>query len=525
MKKIFSLIAVIFCALSALFAQVPAIQWQNTIGGNSPDGLESLQQTADGGYILGGWSNSNISGDKTENNLGDGDYWVVKLNASGAIQWQNTIGGNKYDRLYSLQQTADGGYILGGTSGSNISGDKTENSLGDYDYWVLKLNASGAIQWQNTIGGNGRDELYSLRQTADGGYILGGDSNSNISGDKTENGLGGEYDFWVLKLDATGAIQWQNTIGGNGYDSFKSVEQTADGGYILGGWSDSNISGDKTENSVGETDYWVLKLNASGGIQWQNTIGGYKQDVLYSVHQTADNGFILGGQSNSNISGDKSENSWGNYDYWVVKLDVTGVIEWQNTIGGGGYDRLVEVQQTAEGGYILGGYSDSNVFGDKSENSWGGFDYWVLKLSTTGGIQWQNTSGGYGNDLFSALQQTADGAYILGGESESIISGNKTENCWGFTYDYWVLKLAPGSVPTGEAPASASVALYPNPTSGAVFVRSESTATLCLRNAFGQILSTQTVLGEGKIDLSRCPNGMYYLVEIETGAGHKILKQ
>ncbi|MBK7853609.1 MAG: hypothetical protein IPJ79_00665 [Bacteroidetes bacterium] len=158
--------------------------------------------------------------------LADGKFLVLivagclvlsaKLNAQ-EIEWQNTIGGSGYDRLFSSQQTNDGGYITGGISYSNISGDKTENCIGNWDYWIVKTDATGNIQWQNTIGGNGNDFLLSIQQTVDGGYILGGSSASNISGDKTENSNGWD-DYWLVKTDATGNIQWQNTIGGNDWD-------------------------------------------------------------------------------------------------------------------------------------------------------------------------------------------------------------------------------------------------------------------------------------------------------------------
>ncbi|HRB25958.1 MAG TPA: T9SS type A sorting domain-containing protein [Bacteroidia bacterium] len=430
-------LALLFILLTAT-VQAQEIEWQNTIGGNYTDQLYSIQQTTDGGYILGGWSESYISGDKTENSFGGSDYWVVKLDSIGNIQWQNTIGGNSGDGLYSVQQTTDGGYILGGVSTSNISGDKTENSQGYIDYWVVKLDASGNIQWQNTIGGNSDDYLTSIQQTTDGGYILGGWSNSNISGDKTENSQG-DYDYWVLKLDPTGNIQWQNTIGGSINDQLYSIQQTIDGGYILGGWSNSNISGDKTENSQG-TDYWVVKLDASGNIQWQNTIGGSFLDYLNCMQQTSDGGFILAGSSQSGISGDKTEDSQGGSDYWVVKLDAFGNIQWQNSIGGNSDDYLTSIQQTIDGGYILGGYSNSGISGDKTENYQGLYDYWVVKLDATGNIQWQNTIGGNSWDELISIQQTNDGGYILGGHSSSGISGDKTENSQG-DYDYWVVKL------------------------------------------------------------------------------------
>ncbi len=162
--------------------------------------MESIQQTSDGGYILGGWSKSDISGDKTEDSHGPydpllplhdrWDYWVVKLDGSGNVIWDKTIGGESTEYLYSVQQTSDGGYILGGLSKSGISGEKTEANIGDSDYWVVKLDGSGNIEWQNTIGGNKNDRLNSVYQTNDGGYILGGNSDSGISGDKTEANIG-----------------------------------------------------------------------------------------------------------------------------------------------------------------------------------------------------------------------------------------------------------------------------------------------------------------------------------------------
>ena len=182
-----SVLSIFFIA--KVFSQAPEIEWQNTIGGNNNDYLQSIQQTTDGGYILGGFSYSDSSGDKTEALLGNDDYWVVKLNRASDIEWQNTIGGSSYDELYSVRQTSDGGYILGGRSYSGISGDKTEASSGGWDYWAVKLNSTGDIEWQNAIGGSGDDNLWSAEQTTDGGYILGGYSTSGISGDKTEASL------------------------------------------------------------------------------------------------------------------------------------------------------------------------------------------------------------------------------------------------------------------------------------------------------------------------------------------------
>jgi hypothetical protein len=433
-----------------------AKQWDKTFGGEggtSGDELRSVQQTSDGGYILGGYSSSDISGDKSEASRGDTDYWVVKLDADGNKEWDRTFGGNEAEQLTSLQQTSDGGYILGGFSFSGISGDKTEASRGGWDYWVVKLDGTGNKEWDRTFGGSRWDYLFSLQQTSDGGYILGGRSLSDISGDKTEinKGFCGEiicsYDYWVVKLDGAGNKEWDRTFGGSESDELHSLQQTSDGGYILGGYSYSPISGDKTEANRGEYDFWVVKLDAGGNKEWDKTFGGNSFDNLASLQQTSDGGYILGGWSDSGLSGDKTQASRGFYDYWVVKLNEGGDKEWDKRFGGKGRDELTSLQQTSDGGYILGGWSDSGFSGDKTQDNKGGCsggscpsDYWVVKLNEAGNKEWDRTFGGNNADFLYSLQQTSDGGYILGGSSVSEISGDKTEASRGY-YDYWVVKL------------------------------------------------------------------------------------
>ena len=519
MKKITLLFTAIIFSVNG-FSQAPVIQWQNNIGGSSADNLYCIRQTADGGYILGGFSSSNISGDKTENCFGWDDYWIVKTDASGNIQWQNTIGGNDIDRVLSVQQTTDGGYILGGYSYSVISGDKTENNIGVSDYWIVKTDASGNIQWQNTMGGTGFDELQCIQQTADGGYILGGYSNSNSSTDKTENCMGG-FDYWIVKTNASGNIQWQNTIGGNNDDLLRTVQQTIDGGYILGGYSSSNISVDKTENSIGNYDYWIVKTDSLGNIQWQNTIGGSSGDDFFSIEQTVDGGYILGGYSRSNTSGDKSENNWDTTlvtgDYWIVKTDASGNIQWQNTIGGSDEDWLRYIQQTTDGGYILCGDSWSNSSGDKTENLVGGLysDYWIIKINASGNIQWQNTIGGNLYEDYSSIEQTTEGGYILGGRSESSISGDKTENSIGW-FDYWIIKLAPDfpTVSDEKVAAKESLLLFPSPATTEVTINFGNTSyfNVQLRNTLGEVLQqTQTTSATLSLNISSYPKGIYFV--------------
>ncbi|MBZ0328526.1 MAG: T9SS type A sorting domain-containing protein [Altibacter sp.] len=511
MKKLYTFLILGFALSLISFGQDLPIIWQNTIGGSDDDRLYCMNKTADGGFILGGRSRSDISGDKTENSIGIGDYWVVKVNSNGLIEWQNTIGGSLDDHLYSISQTSDGGYILGGISNSNISGDKSENAMGIMDYWVVKINAFGSIEWENTIGGNGVDYMYSIEESLDGGYILGGKSNSNISGDKTENSLG-EDDIWVIKINESGIIQWDNTIGGDSYDNLESLSVTTDGGYILGGSSSSGISGDKTEGNIGSSDFWVIKLTNNGNIEWQNTIGGTEGDWIEHISQTSDGGYIIGGGSTSNISGDKTENSNGGFDMWVVKLDSSGLILWQNTIGGNDQDMLESIRETSGGGYIIAGGSQSNISGDKDENTIGDSDYWILKLNAFGAIEGQNTIGGTGAEGAYSAIETADEGYFVAGFSNSDISGDKIENSQG-GYDFWILKLD-NILEVTENDFSNTLNLHPNP--------AKNTIRITLKNQTIDVVKIYSVKGEllkvlknfensSPIDVSYLASGVYYL--------------
>ena len=432
----------ITAAIQTASAQAPAIQWQKTIGSAGYDFLNSIVQTSDGGYIMGGYSDGNSTGYKSEINYGGDDYWIVKVNALGNVEWENTVGGGNFDRFYSVEETADGGFILGGQSLSGGGwGDKSESNKGGYDYWIVKLNSDGIVQWDRSYGGTGNDQLYNAQPTSDGGFILAGTSDSGISGDKTENRVGNS-DYWVIKTDGNGNIQWQNDIGGVMFDNLYSAHETADGGFILGGTSTSGISGDKTEALIGSIDMWIVKLDASGTVIWNKTIGGTGAEYVYSVIPTADGGSIAAAISDSGVSGNKTEATNGGNDYWIVKLDNSGNITWQNSIGGSGSDLLFvnAIDQTSEGGYAVAGYSQSLISGDKTEANNGSWDYWILKLNNSGSIIWQSTIGGTSGDYVNAIRATADEGFIVGGYSYSNAGGDKEEDAYGDA-DYWVMKL------------------------------------------------------------------------------------
>ncbi len=446
----------------SISAQVPVIQWQRTIGGAGNDRLQSIHQTPDGGYIVAGYSTSGISGEKTEASYGDEDYWVLKLDAAGNIQWQKTIGGAHADILTMIIRTADGGYLTSGWSISGVAGNKTAvnrggaGMVGNFsqgrDYWLVKLSNTGTIQWQETYGGTSYDMGFGLLQHADGGYVVTGLSYQGGSTGNNTMANYGQNDFWILKLDATGGIQWQTSYGGGQHDGAYGLCRATGGGYIMGGEALSGTSGNKTTPFYGGVaDNWIVKTNATGQINWQAQLGGSGQDIQVGgslmspdngIIRTTDSGYLVGLTSNSPVSGTKTIGSQGGFDYWVVKLDTFGAIQWQEVMGGSGDEYLGSVLQTSDGGYMYAGHSSSGITGDKTVANIGDKDWWLIKKDAARAGQWQLALGGAGTEELMTIQQTMDGGYIVGGYSNSGISGNKTEAGRG-NFDYWIVKLGP----------------------------------------------------------------------------------
>ena len=517
MKTILTFIATLTIT-TIVWSQNVSIAWQKTIGGDNLDQITAFDATADGGFILGGHSNSKISGEKTENNInGSIDVWIVKVDAAGNIIWQNTIGGNLFDGVNSIKQTADGGYIVGAMSDSGISGDKTENSRGTSDYWILKLDAVGNIIWQKTYGGKHVEANTRVVETPDGGYFVTGRSESDVTGDKTIPSKG-MVDFWLLKLNSTGGIVWQKGIGGSGNDMFSGSLPTSEGGYLLYGTSFSMISGDKTEVSRGLSDYWIVKIDVDGNILWDKTYGGNLEDDLKHVIQTTDGGYLLGGISRSSISGDKTEPSRINYDYWILKLNSTGSLVWQKTIGGNAADYVSEVKQLQDGTYLVSGHSQSPISGDKTQNTNGDYDIWLVNLSTTGQILKQNSIGGSLWEQETYLHQLQDGNLVLFSNSNSNISGDKTDNSRG-SRDFWVFKTSTQILETQKNTFDRAVTVYPNPTSGIFSLdlgRTHSEINVIITNTDGQIISKSTHQNKQTLNLELKASPGVYLITVTT---------
>jgi hypothetical protein len=435
------LIAILYVVL-LISCSSPTIVNQKTIGGDEREELESSCLTKDGGFISGGFSFSQKSGEKTTYNHGIFycDFWIIKFNKKGEIQWQKSLGGTNLDYLRSIAITDDGGYIIAGESASDSSGDKSENSRGSADFWIVKLDSIGNIQWDKTYGGSGTELCGAVKQTADGGYIIVGGSNSNISGDKTDS-CRGDYDLWVLKLNREGKKEWDKTIGGNQNDRCLDFEFTNDEGIILCANSSSEKSGEKSETNRGLVDFWIVKLDKTGKIEWDKTIGGKEDDWCYTVKKTTDGNYILAGSSRSNKGNEKSENSKGGWDCWLVKIDSSGNKIWDKTIGGS--DDEIEffgLNITRDGGYIIGGMSRSNISGDKTDSCRGNFDFWVVKLDKGGNVNWDKTIGGNDYDELRSIEEIEKDHFLITGFTKSDKSGDKTDSSRGME-DFWIVYL------------------------------------------------------------------------------------
>lgn len=440
MKAAFLLLFLVAVPVAAQAQKDETLRWQTDLGGDGTDILQSLDITPDGGCIVAGYSYSARTGDKQRDTIGGYDLWIARLDVDGKLLWQQTLGGNRDDIPAGIH-AVDGGYLLGATSFSPVSFDKSTDPRGNSDFWLIILDSLGRITGQSGFGGDSAESLADFVPAANGGYFAAGSSGSKNSGDKKSGSYGG-MDYWVLKLDARRRIQWQKTFGGRGSDILTAVVATADGGCFVGGYSDSDSSGSKNDRCRGFYDYWVLKLDATGSIQWQRTLGGEGIDMLSCLLATADGGYLLGGTSGSSRCPDKAEDVNGIEDYWIVRLDSSGHVRWESAIGGSGTDRLRALAPAPAGGFAVAGHSNSGRSGDKSQDNWAGYDIWIVLTDSSGQVVSDRTIGGSDWDEVAALLPAGGKGYVVGGYSRSGFSGDKWQDNKG-SFDYWLMYWDP----------------------------------------------------------------------------------
>jgi hypothetical protein len=441
MKPIYALLTFALFSTHALRAQTPYLAWQKCFGGPYCDDGSSITPTSDGGYIMIGETygpGGDVSG--YHGNTEVGDYWVFKINSTGTIQWQACLGGTFFDGGAVVLQTSDGGYLVGGQSASLPGdGNVTSTNHGGTDYWVIKLSSAGAIQWQNSYGGEANEYLYAMQPTPDGGYILAG--NTPSVGGQVSGNHGGE-DYWVVKINGSGTLQWQKCLGGSSDDFAYGVAVCPDGTIIVNGYttsSDGNVTG-----YHGTDDMWVVKLDAGGNLLWQHCLGGSQPDIGWAVVATADGGCVAGGYTSSE-DGDVVGNH-GAADMWAVSLSSTGTIRWQGCYGGSSNELAYNMAATADGGYLLAGSTNSND-GEVTCYNFESYQMgWVIKINGSGILQWQQTLGGDYHDEEHSIQPTADGGAIVGGYTGSPDLPDYHADVANIIGDFYIAKLTP--VPT-----------------------------------------------------------------------------
>ena len=350
----------------------------------------------------------------------------------GELDAVKTYGGSKNDVAQSVVKTIDGGYAVLGHSQSN-NGDLKDKTNESFDFWVMKFTANNSLLWSKTFGGTEDDRGNDIIQTADGGFaILGFTQSSN--GDVIQNN--GSKDFWIAKLTRTGTLTWQKSFGFSGSDYGTSLIQTNDNGYLLTGVIDVTASGGEGNSRTSQRhaggDVWAVKLSAVGNFEWSKYFGGSFTDTAFGVEKTADNCFIIVGSSDSDDV-DISDNK-GSYDFWVLKISSSGTLLWEKSFGGTEIDEARAITSTTDGNFIIVGdtrSSDVNV-----SNNNGAADLWMLKISPEGNLLWEKTIGATGFDVARSVSKSQDNGFVISGSSRSSDGGytNQGQN------DAWVLK-------------------------------------------------------------------------------------
>ncbi len=375
--------------------------WNSTHGGTNSDHAYSAIQTIDGGYALAGWTYLSPGGipDHT-------DARFVKFDFAGNLEWNQTWGGEKWDALYSVIQTDDGGYALAGYTASYGP------VIGDSDFWLIKTNSSGSMVWNKTYHQESyfaTERAWDVVQTSDGGYALAGYKSGQY---------GTGYDFWLVKTNSTGDQMWVANRGGNEDDMAYSLVQTNDGGYLLAGQTFSYGSGVPSESNA-----WLIKFASNGVYEWDKPFGGNGDDKAYSLIQTADGNYSFAGHWESTIT--------TAYDFWLVKIYPNGTKIWGGTYDFGYYPNWVKwdfahsVVQTSDGGYVLAGETDTH------DANW---DLLLAKIDPNGNLMWSRTFGGAEWDEAWSVVQTSDGGYALAGYTASFGAGNM---------DFYLVKTDP----------------------------------------------------------------------------------
>jgi len=512
------------------FCQPAKKTWIKCYGGTKQDVAKSILQTLGGGYIVAGTSNSTDDNVTDNHGGSYDLFVVRTNDTGGIGWTKSYGGSGDEDGSCIAPTKDGGYIIAGSSSSNDGDVTGNHGKSGSTDAWVIKIDANGNKQWQKCYGGSGNEAALSIIQNKDGGYVFVGYASStdgDLAAWHTGYGGALTQDLWIVKINDTGAIEWQKDLGGSITDIGYSILQTESGNYIVAGFTQSN-DGDivKHNGRAGLADGWLLEFSDTGKLLWQKNYGGSNEDIFYSVKQTLDKGFITTGSTWSNDSGMSGNHPDGSGrttdDVWVVKMDSVGNISWQNCYGGSNYDEGRDICQTNDGGYAIGGWSMSTD-GDVTQNFVGGFGFriWILLLRPDGRIDWEEGFGGSSGDLATAIKQTTDGGYVAAGRTNSG-DGDFANISLGGPNDYFVLKLAkPLSVEDMKNNAG-DIKIYPNPSQGNFTVQYHlsTDAALEVADVAGSVITTIPLrkgTTQTTINAAAWQPGMYFYKVMQNG--------
>ncbi|UPQ77343.1 T9SS type A sorting domain-containing protein [Chryseobacterium nepalense] len=471
MNKIYSG-ALFLCSVLGISAQ--EVIWQKDIKSSTQDFLSQVTTTIDQQYLITGSSiqtgnNMSKAGGKshlpTANNQQPNngyDFHLVKLSQQGEEVWEKYFSGQNHDFLSTTVNTQDGGFVLAGTSFSGKGLDKKEESKGGSDMWLIRINEFGDELWQKTIGSISDEEARAVIQTTDLGFFVAG----NVTLREPQGTIKsyGSKDVLIVRLDKNGKELSQLILGGKGLDEVEKMIPTKDGGALLGVYSRSNAGGSKKTENFGEGDYWIIKLNKDGKVEWEKNFGGNGDDHLRTLALTS-TGYIIGGESRSERSGNKTVGIEEGTDLWLVALDMSGNEQWQKSYNFKNRDVLMGMSVIAgkqedgsrkSKGVLLGGYTQAEGRIETDDET-----FWMLYLDQNGNEQWRKHVKGESRkreERLSDIKLNRDGSIILAGTSAEELG---KEN-------WKIVKL--GDRQIDQLIEKQDIKIYPNPVSDYAYV-------------------------------------------------------
>lgn len=474
MKK-FYIGALFLCTSSALCSQ--EVVWQKDIKSSTQDFLSQVTTTIDGQYLITGSSiqSGKLQQDNKRNN--GYDFHLIKLNQYGEQLWEKYFSGQNHDYLSATVATQDGGFLLSGTSYSEKGLDKKEDSKGGSDFWLIRINEFGDELWQKTLGTSADEESRAVIQTINQGFFVAGSVQNSPKGY-------GSKDVWIIRLDKDGKELSQLILGGKGHDEIEKMIPTKDGGALLGIYSRSSAvqgkipnikstetrdtsdsknvpSVQKTTDNFGEGDYWIVKLDKNGKVEWEKNFGGKGDDHIRTLSLTS-TGYLIGGESRSERSGNKTVGIEEGTDLWLISLNERGEEVWQKSYNFSNRDLLMgtsilySADNKASKGILLGGYTQAEGKIEKGDET-----FWILYLDQNGNEQWRKHISGENRqreERLSDLKLNRDGSIVLAGTSASELG---KEN-------WKIVKL--GDQQISQLIEKYDIKVYPNPVSDYAYI-------------------------------------------------------